>query len=125
MRVTAIPLIGALCALVGMTILNTSAQGITDPVARGKYLVMSAGKCADCHGEQLQGGALDFLKPGMPVAYAAPKIAGLPQLSSAAATTFLQSGMLPGGKQARPPMPQYRFNHDDAAAIVAYLKSLK
>jgi hypothetical protein len=73
----------------------------------------------------LQGAALDFLKPGLPVAYAAPKIAGLPRLSSTDATAFLQTGMLPGGKQSRPPMPQYRFNHDDAAAIVAYLKSLK
>jgi hypothetical protein len=28
------------------------------------------------------------------------------------------------GKHARHPMPAYRFNHDDAAALVAYLKSL-
>jgi hypothetical protein len=61
----------------------------------------------------------------LPIAYAAPKLAGLPQLSNAEATAFFQTGMLPGGKPARPPMPQYRFNHDDAAAIVAYLKSLK
>jgi mono/diheme cytochrome c family protein len=125
MRVTPIALAGVLGVLVGMTLLKTSAQGISDQVVRGKYLVTSAGKCSDCHGEQLQGSTLDFLKPGMPVAYAAPKIAGLPQLSSPAAVTFLQTGKLPGGKQARPPMPQYRFNHDDAAAIVAYLKSLK
>jgi mono/diheme cytochrome c family protein len=125
MRFIAIALTGALCVLVGVTILNTSAQGISDPVARGRYLVTSAGQCSDCHGKQLQGEALDFLKPGLPVAYAAPKIAGLPGLSSADAIAFLQTGMLPGGKQARPPMPQYRFNHDDAAAIVAYLRSLK
>jgi hypothetical protein len=25
---------------------------------------------------------------------------------------------------ARPPMPQYRFNQEDAAAIMAYLRSL-
>jgi mono/diheme cytochrome c family protein len=125
MRTTAVALTGALCAVVGVTLLTTSAQETGDRVARGRYLVMSAGKCSDCHGKQLQGGPLEFLKPGMPVVYAAPKIAGLPQLSSAAATTFLQTGILPGGQSARPPMPQYRFNHDDAAAIVAYLKSLK
>jgi mono/diheme cytochrome c family protein len=125
MRFTAFALIGALCTLIGVTILNTSAQGIADPVARGKYLVVGAGQCSDCHGKQLHGGPLAFLKPGLPLLYAAPKIAGLPQLSSAAATTFLQTGVLPGGGHALPPMPQYRFNHDDAAAIVAYLKSLK
>jgi len=86
---------------------------------------MSAGKCSDCHGEHLQGSSLNFLKPGMPILYYAPKIAGLPQLSVTEATTFLQTGILPGGKHALPPMPQYRFNHSDAAAIVAYLKSLK
>lgn len=87
--------------------------------------MVSAGKCSDCHGPQLQGASLDFLKPGMPVQYSAPKIAGLTTLSSADATKFLETGVLPDGNQARPPMPQYRFNHDDATAIVAYLKSLK
>jgi mono/diheme cytochrome c family protein len=125
MRVTSIALTGVLCTVVAVGILNATARGSGDPVARGKYLVMSAGKCSDCHGQQLQGGPMEFLKPNLPVAYAAPKIAGLPGLSSGDATTFLESGLLPGGKQARPPMPQYRFNRDDAVAIVAYLKSLQ
>ena len=125
MRLTAIALTGALVIVVGIAILNASAQGISDQAARGKYLVMSAGKCSDCHGEHLQGATLNFLKPGMPVVYYAPKIAGLPQLSFTEATTFLQTGTLPSGKHALPPMPQYRFNHDDAAAIVAYLKRLR
>jgi hypothetical protein len=68
---------------------------------------------------------LGFLKPGIPVQYYAPKIAGLPNISAADAVTFLETGALPNGKSARPPMPQYRFNHQDATAIVAYLKSLK
>jgi mono/diheme cytochrome c family protein len=124
MRVTAIALSGLGALLIGVAILNASAQGIRDPITRGKYLVVSAGLCSNCHGQQLQGMPLAFLKPGLPFAYAAPKIAGLPQLSSAAATTFLQTGLLPDGKRAREPMPQYRFSHDDAAAIVAYLKYL-
>ena len=105
--------------------LHASAQGTnTAQVARGRYLVTQAGKCSDCHGPQLQGAALDFLKPGLPVLYAAPKIAGLPGLSVPAATKFLETGLLPTGKPARPPMPQFRFNPDDAASIAAYLKSL-
>ena len=119
---------GVLLLLVGIAIvalLRAGASPTGDPVVRGQYLVMSAGKCSDCHGPKLQGASLDFLRPGMPVVYKSPKIAGLSHLSAADATTFLQTGKLPNGKSARPPMPQYRFNHDDAAAIVAYLKSLK
>ena len=115
----------AFLTLAGFALLRAGADPTDDQVSRGQYLVVSAGRCNECHGAKLQGAPLDFLKPGMPVAYNAPKIAGLPQISATAATTFLQTGKLPNGKSARPPMPQYRFNHDDAAAIVAYLKSLK
>jgi hypothetical protein len=68
---------------------------------------------------------LQFLKPGLPLQYKAPKIAGLTIMPAADAVKFLETGALPNGKTARPPMPQYRFNHNDATAIVAYLKSLK
>lgn len=98
-----------------------------DLVARGRYLVMMAGKCSDCHGARLRGDYLGFLNPKLPpiVQRRAPRIAGLPQLSSAAAIRFLHTGLLPGGRPARPPMPDYRFNLPDATAIVAYLKSLR
>jgi mono/diheme cytochrome c family protein len=96
-----------------------------DVVARGRYLVRDAGKCGDCHGAKLRGMYLGFLKPGMPVKYRSARIAGLPQLSVAAAVHFLETGILPNGKPAAPPMPQYRFNEADAQAIVAYLKTLK
>jgi mono/diheme cytochrome c family protein len=103
---------------------NVAAQN-NDLVARGRYLVRDAGKCADCHGENLHGTYLGFLKPGMPVQYHSANIAGLPKLSVAAAVRFLETGTLPNGKPAAPPMPAYRFNADDARAIVAYLKTLK
>jgi len=97
-----------------------------DLVARGRYLVVMAGKCSDCHGARLQGTKLDFLNPNLPpiVQRRAPRIAGLPQLSRRAAIRFLHTGLLPNGHPARPPMPEYRFNVADATAIVAYLKSL-
>ncbi|MBV9056808.1 MAG: c-type cytochrome [Candidatus Eremiobacteraeota bacterium] len=128
MRAYALAAIVVCCASVAAAaaVLHASAQTSTDQIARGQYLVMSVGKCNDCHGPKLQGSSLiGLLKPGMPFAYRSPKIAGLPQLSTADAVTFLQTGRLPGGARARPPMPQYRFNHGDAAAVVAYLKSLK
>ncbi len=106
-------------------------------VARGKYLVESVGLCGDCHtprndkGEPVQeqwlkGATLDF-KPIDPVpvwADKAPAIAGLPGWDKSIAIRFLMTGV--GSKElpSRPPMPQYRFNVQDAQAIVAYLKSL-
>ena len=125
MRPAFVVLLVALCAFVGMSLLRASGQGTSDLIARGQYLVTSAGKCSDCHGPHLQGGSLAFLKPGLPVRYFAPKIAGLTNLSTTDATKYLETGVLPNGKSTQPPMPQYRFNHSDAAAIVAYLKSLK
>jgi hypothetical protein len=37
----------------------------------------------------------------------------------------LETGLNPGGGTADPPMPQYRFTPEDAAAIVQYLKTVK
>ncbi|HME34216.1 MAG TPA: c-type cytochrome [Candidatus Sulfotelmatobacter sp.] len=106
-------------------------------LARGKYLVVDIGLCGDCHtphndkGEPvkeqtLKGATLDF-KPVAPVpvwADKAPAIAGLPGWEDGAAIKFLMTGVAYNGLPRRPPMPQYRFNVQDAQAIVAYLKSL-
>jgi mono/diheme cytochrome c family protein len=120
-------LISAALAMVCSAIATHQAPTQSDElVARGRYLVEMAGKCSDCHGAKLQGGTLDFLNPKLPpiVQRSAPKIAGLRQLARQDAVTFLNTGKLPNGKPARPPMPQYRFDIADAMAIVAYLKSL-
>ena len=106
-------------------------------LARGKYLVSGVGMCADCHSTRnekgeiseaqlLQGAVLTF-KPTVPMpvwAEKAPKIAGLPEWEKDAAIRFLMTGIAYNELPARPPMPQYRFNQQDAEAIVAYLKSL-
>ena len=106
--------------------------------ARGKYLVEDIGACADCHTpmnekgepvkEQWLKGATLMFKPTVPVPGWADKsadIAGLPGWSKEAAIKFFMTGLGPSGAPARPPMPQYHYNQQDAAAIVAYLKSLK
>ena len=107
-------------------------------IARGKYLVEDIGLCGDCHtprnekGEHireqwLKGATLDF-KPIGPVpvwADKAPAIAGLPGWEKDAAIKFLMTGVAYNGLPPRPPMPLYRFNVQDAQAIVAYLKSLQ
>ena len=74
----------------------------------------------------LQGTQLPF-KPAvlMPVwADKTPNIAGLPGWNDKDAVKFLMTGLAYNDLPARPPMPQYRFNQDDATAIVAYLRSL-
>ena len=107
-------------------------------VARGKYLVDDVAKCGDCHtptndkGEPikdryLRGAAIDF-KPTVPVpvwADKAPDIAGLPGWHKDAAIKFLMTGIGYNGLPRRPPMPQFRFNVQDAEAVVAYLKSIE
>lgn len=107
-------------------------------IERGRYLVERVALCADCHtardwkGRQsrerwLQGARLDF-KPAklMPWADLAPPIAGLPTFATdALAVEYLKTGLNQSKKSSKPPMPQYRFNHDDAVAVVAYLRSLK
>lgn len=106
-------------------------------VARGKYLVESVAMCGECHtprGEKgepvkeqyLKGMTLDF-KPAMPVpvwADKSPSIAGLPGWDRDGAIKFMMTGVVENGLPPRPPMPQYRFNQQDAVAIVAYLQSL-
>jgi hypothetical protein len=41
------------------------------------------------------------------------------------AIAFFETGTNSLGKPALPPMPQFRLNHEDAVAVVAYLRSLK
>jgi len=107
-------------------------------LARGKYLVEDVGLCGDCHtphnekgepvaGQLFKGATLPF-KPIVPMPVWADKasnIAGLPGWEKDAAIKFLMTGIAYNGLPGRPPMPQYRFNQQDATAIVAYLKSLE
>jgi len=137
------PIIGiALVALLTVPILAGKTKkpnaAADTPIDRGKYLVESVGLCGDCHtphnekgepvkGQWLKGAPLDF-KPTAPVVDWADKavaIAGLPDWEKGAAVKFMMTGIAYNGLPARPPMPQYRFNREDAEAVVAYLKSLE
>lgn len=128
------------CALLCLPVClfaQSASRATTAKVSRGEYLVTRVGKCQDCHtphnerGEEikekwLQGAPLLF-QPivQMPWAGTAPPIAGLEGWTDAQALNFLQTGIKKDGKPATPPMPEYRLNADDAAAVVAYLRSLK
>jgi mono/diheme cytochrome c family protein len=109
-------------------------------VARGQYLVTGIGGCNDCHtpltpqgpdlAHSLQGATLAIrltteFEGHVPWAAAAPQIAGGPaSYSDEQFTHFLMTGEKPNGSHARPPMPQFRLNADDARAVVAYIKTV-
>ena len=104
---------------------------------RGRYLVQQVGICGDCHtprddkgqpveAKALQGARIMF-KPTVPIpnwGEFAPPIAGLPGFTDTQAITFLTTGKNVSGKFGAPPMPPYRFNNEDAEAVVVYLRSL-
>lgn len=105
-------------------------------IARGDYLVHALAVCNDCHTpmtpqgpdmtRQLVGADLSFapINP-QPWAPHAPALAGLPEgYTEAQLATFLQTGERPTGIPTAPPMPPYRMNADDAAAISAYIASM-
>lgn len=110
----------------------------TAQIEHGKYLVERVALCGECHSPRndkgefdraqwLQGELISF-KPDHPMPFAAiaPPIAGLPGYATdAAALKFLETGTNAAGKLAMAPMPPFRFNHEDALAVVAYLRSLK
>jgi mono/diheme cytochrome c family protein len=106
-------------------------------VARGKYIVEGLSRCGQCHtprdgngnpeaGEALQGAAV-WLKSAEPVQdwpLKAPRIAGIPPGTDADMIKLLTTGIWNDGKPLRSPMPQFRMTEPDAAAVVAYLKTL-
>ena len=140
-RVRIIWIIGAVLFLVFVAAVLASAPAIPQTgggqIERGKYLVEELGRCGECHTPRTPDGDLDgsrwlqgapvWFKPIQPVrdwAYSAPPLAGLPGFSDADAMKVLERGVGPNGYPVRPPMHDYHMNHDDAAAIVAYLRSL-
>ena len=127
----------SLAAWFGTSLLRAQPAPDDAQIQRGKYLAENVAMCADCHTPRddngqfdrtqwLQGNVLD-IKPDhpMPFAAVAPPIAGLPGFTDEKAVKFLETGIDLTGKPAMPPMPRYRFNPDDAQAVLAYLRSLK
>lgn len=118
---------------------TAGAQSVADhgDVERGKYLVENVAMCGECHtprnsrGELktdawLQG-ASTWIRPVaaiQPWADAAPPLAGMPSFTDEQFATILEKGTGPEGEVLRPPMHIYHMHHEDAKAIIAYLKSL-
>ena len=113
--------------IASLSLMGASASSGQSKVERGEYLVHGVAGCADCHtptderGQPLAGkdfkGAPIMFRPTVPVpmwADKSPNIAGLPGWESSEAVQFLMTGIAYNGLPARPPMPQYRMNKEDA-----------
>jgi cytochrome c2 len=126
----------------GLAVAAVFAFGQDDKVARGKYLVEEVAKCQECHTPKMDNGsyiksswmkgAAIAVMPAAPVAgwhAAAPDITPNSALwkrwGDDAMVAFLESGKTPRGGAAGPPMPTYTLKHEDAVAVVAFLKTLQ
>jgi mono/diheme cytochrome c family protein len=107
-------------------------------VERGQYLVHRVAMCIVCHsprdpdgnvleGRLLTGGRIPVASPYPQTewAFEAPRLAGLPGWEDDVVTSILTTGRRPDGYDPKSPMPEFRLSQADAAAVVAYLKSLR
>ncbi len=106
-------------------------------IERGRYLVEDVAMCGECHTPRNARGELNrnaWLQGApiwiMPVknipnwAEHAPALAGFPSFTEEEGERVLERGIGPEGETLRPPMHIYHMSHEDAVAIIAYLKSL-
>ena len=149
MRISTIVAIATI--LFGVTIASTEAQRTTAPtpapppetgvlppgnVQHGQYLAEHVAMCVECHsGRDGQGRIIDaerYLGANIPFAppwpndwaSRAPRNRGLPGYDDKMALRLLTGGSIGrDGRQLRPPMPRFHMTRQDAADIIAFLRS--
>jgi mono/diheme cytochrome c family protein len=109
----------------------------TGNVEHGRYLVEQVVMCHECHstrdpqgnlvpGTRFKGGPMPVrptFSADWPIQI--PRIAGLPGYDDEAAIRLLTQGAIRwDGRQLRAPMPRFRMSQQDAADVIAYLRSL-
>ena len=127
--------------LAWLTVSGSASQGKPaadkSEIERGRYLVEEVAKCTECHTPReangdlkqdawLQGAPI-WIMPVKPIrnwADQAPPLAGLPSFTEEQGERVLEKGTGPQGEALRPPMHIYHMKHEDAKAIMEYLKSL-
>ena len=116
---------------------QAAASRATGNLEHGRYLVEQVVMCYECHSSRDPQGTIipgtKFKGGPMPVRptwsgdwpIQIPRIAGLPGYDDDAAMRLLTQGAIRwDGKQLRPPMPKFRMSPQDAADVIAYLRSL-
>lgn len=130
-------------AAVALAALISAAPALAEtPVERGRYLAHIM-DCGGCHNTgaftpqpnldtPLAGSDIGFEIPGMGVFYppnlTPDEATGLGKWSDAEIITAFTTGVRPDGRQLAPAMPWISYAHinaEDAAALVAYLRSLE
>jgi mono/diheme cytochrome c family protein len=104
---------------------------------RGQYLVTHVAMCIECHSERDAEGTIvqgrQFMGGNIPSrpawarewAERAPRNAGLPGYTDEQALRLLTEGAIArDGRQLRPPMPRFRMTPEDAADVIAFMRSL-
>jgi mono/diheme cytochrome c family protein len=125
--------------LAWLTVSEGLPQGKPDKaeIERGRYLLEEVAKCPECHTPRdaagdlkrdawLQGASI-WITPVQPIRNwtdQAPALAGFPSFTEVEGEPILEMGTGPQGEVLRPPMHTYHMKHEDAKAIIAYLKSL-
>ena len=112
-------------------------QGMAGNVEHGRYLVENVAMCVECHSDRDDAGniidATRFhggpvtVRPPWPNDWAirAPRNAGLPGYDDAQAMRLLTEGAIGrDGRQLRPPMPRFHMSQQDAADVIAFMRSV-
>ena len=116
---------------------QTVAPRATGNLEHGRYLVEQVVMCWECHsardaqgslvvGTKYKGGAMP-VRPTFTADWPnqIPRISGLPGYDDEQAMRLLTQGAIRwDGRQLRAPMPRFRMSPQDAADVIAYLRSL-
>ena len=115
----------------------TTGSAGSGNVEHGRYLVESVAMCGECHsGRDGRGNIIEtqrYMGGSIPVAppwpndwaMRAPRNKGLPGYDDALALRLLTEGSIGRkGEQLRPPMPRFHMTRQDAADVIAFLRSL-
>ena len=113
-----------------------AASRATGNLEHGRYLVEQVIMCWECHSARDSQGSIvvgtKFKGGAMPVRPTfsgdwpnqIPRIAGLPGYDDEQAMRLLTQGAIRwDGRQLRAPMPRFRMSQQDAADVIAYLRS--
>jgi mono/diheme cytochrome c family protein len=130
--------LAGLCAAVGATATHALARSETRAanVEHGQYIVEHVAMCIECHsprddngriiaGQEFTGGPIPIPVPPPDWATRAPRNRGLLGYDDDQAMRLLTQGAIGrNGEQLRPPMPRFHMSHEDAADVIAFLRSL-
>jgi hypothetical protein len=104
---------------------------------RGQYIAEHVAMCVECHSgrdrngdilesEKYLGGNIPFVPPSTAWATRVPRNRGLPGYTDAMAMRLLTQGAIGrDGRQLLLPMPRFRMTPQDAADVIAFLRSVR